>query len=61
MPANSGTLVNVTGNMTVAFQNKGVTLSGATAATLLWNVPAAPFVQISGIALRAHCWRRARW
>ena len=52
VPANAATIVNVTGNMTVSLQNKGFTVQGATAATLLWNIPSAAFVQIAGIALQ---------
>ncbi len=52
VPANAAAIVNVTGNMSLTLQNKGLSLQGATAATLLWNIPAAAFVQISGISLQ---------
>jgi choice-of-anchor A domain-containing protein len=52
VPSGAGALVNITGNATVSLQNKGVSLQGATAAALLWNIPRAAFVQISSIGLQ---------
>ena len=51
VPASSATLVNVTGNMSVSVLNKGISVQGATAATLLWNIPSAAFVRIAGVSL----------
>ena len=50
VPAGAGALINVSGG-SVAIQNKGVTLTGATNASVLWNLPGASFASISSIAL----------
>ena len=51
VPAGAAAVVNVTGAGPVSITNKGVSLAGATASTVLWNLPSSSFVQISGVSL----------
>lgn len=50
VPSSAGAVITVTG-ANVTLQNKGITLSGATASTLLWNMPGAGSLVIGGVSL----------
>jgi choice-of-anchor A domain-containing protein len=50
VPTGAGAIVNLTGP-NVALENKSLVLQGATATSLLWNVPEAGFVRVSSMGL----------
>ena len=50
VPTGASVLINVTGSR-VAIENKGFTITGATAAAMLWNLPGASFLKISSVGL----------
>jgi choice-of-anchor A domain-containing protein len=50
VPNGAAAIVNVSGS-NVAIESKGISLRGATASSLLWNLPSATYVRISAVTL----------
>jgi len=60
VPSGAGALVNLTG-ASVSIQDKGLLLQGATATSVLWNLPDARLVQISSVDLQGSLLAPRAW